>query len=102
MPNWVRSRVLRFLFHITDGADGAEGDDTKVEDWLADNWGHPGFRAYIAQRDLTLVKHIAGGDLLIAPEPKKAWQLSGQRFEALILGQKAKAAFSKRVREKGK
>lgn len=99
MPHWIRSRIIRLLFNLVDTAEGlpTEGD---AEQWLADNWGHPGFRSYIGQRDVILKHHLAGGDQLVAPEHRKVWQMTGQRVELLKLGHRAKVAFEKREREK--
>ncbi len=95
MLDWFRSRAIRLLFHFIDTAREAPLDD-KIEEWLADNWGHPGFRSYISQRDFLLVRKLAGGDQLTAPEHRKVWQMSGQRVELLLLGQKAHQAYKRR------
>lgn len=99
MPYWIRSRIIRLLFHIIDPIGGSP-QDGDAEKWLADNWGHPGFRSYISQRDVLLKHHLAGGDQLVAPEHRKVWQMTGQRVELLKLGHRAKMAFEKREREK--
>lgn len=98
MPDWLRSRIIRLLFHLVDPVRNAPVDG-QAEKWLADNWGHPGFRSYIAQRDALLVRHIAGGDQLVAPEHRKVWQMSGQRVELLKMGHRAKMAFEKAQKE---
>jgi len=99
MPDWLRSRIIRLLVHLIDPARGAVLDG-KTEEWLADNWGHPGFRSYVAQRDSLLLRQIAGGDQLIAPEYRKVWQMTGQRVELLLLGHKAKQAFERKKKAK--
>lgn len=101
MPDWLRSRAIRLLLHLVDTANTVELDG-KAEEWLADNWGHPGFRAYVSQRDFLMVRKLAGGDQLVAPEHRKVWQMTGQRVELLLLGQKAKQAWSKRESIKNK
>lgn len=87
----VRASLIKLLFKLVDVAEGADSGG-KVEQWLAEAWQHPGFRSYIAQRDFMIVRQLAGGDQLAAPEHRKVWQMTGQRVELLKLGQRAKAA----------
>lgn len=68
----------------------------KIENWLSMSWDHPGFREYIAQRDYLIVRQLAGGQQLTAPDHRKVWQMTGQRVELLKLGQQAKQAAEKR------
>lgn len=99
MPTWLRSRLVALLIKLLDPAHDAKLDG-KAEEWLADNWGHPGFRSYVAQRDFLLVRQLAGGEQLIAPEHRRVWQMTGQRVELLLLGQKAKQSFNRRAKDK--
>lgn len=96
-----RAYLLKLLFYLVDPAHGA-GDSDKIDEWLADNWGHPGFRAYVAERDAKIVRQLAGGDQLVAAEHRKVWQMTGQRTEMLLLGQRAKTAFLIRQKRKGR
>ena len=94
----VRGFLIRVLFALIDTAD-APDTEGKTEQWLADSWGHPGFRSYVAQRDFMIVRQLAGGEQLIAPEHRKVWQMTGQRVEILKLGQRAKHAFEARKKK---
>ena len=94
----IRAYLIKILFSLLDPID--EKSNGKLEDWLAENWGHPGFREYITERDKALVIQLAGGIQLATPEHRKAWQMSGQRFELLKLGQMAKTAFVKKEKRK--
>jgi len=96
----VKAVLIRILFWLIDTAREAPESD-EMESWLADNWGRPGFRAYIAQRDFLLVRKLAGGNQLTVLPPRNAWQMTGQRVELLLLGQKAKAAYERRKKNKG-
>jgi len=92
LRGYIRGFLIGLLFKLVDTANKADTEG-RVEQWLAESWGHPGFRSYIAQRDFLIVRQLAGGEQLIAPEHRKVWQMTGQRVELLKLGQKAKAAF---------
>lgn len=97
----IRAYLLKLLFHLLDTASDVDSND-QMDQWLADNWGHPGFRAYVAQRDAKIVRNLAGGDQLTVSEPRKAWQMTGQRVEILVLGRNAKKAFMEREQRKNR
>lgn len=97
----IRGYLIKLLFYLIDTASDVDTND-QMDKWLADNWGHPGFRAYVAQRDAKIVRNLAGGDQLVTSEPKKAWQMTGQRVEILVLGRNAKKAFIEREQKKKK
>lgn len=94
----IRAYLIKLLFYLLDTS--AVPINEEMERWLADSWGHPGFMAYVTQRDARVVKNLTGGDQLVAPESHKVWQMSGQRVEILLLANNAKKAFKKRGSKK--
>jgi len=92
----IRGILIKLLFKLLDTADVKSSGHS--EKWLAECYQNKGFRDYIFGRDFMIIRHLAGGDQLTAPEHRKVWQMTGQRVELLKLGQMAKQAFEKRER----
>lgn len=64
---------------------------------FAQIWDLPTFRNYILDRNTKIVYNLAGGDG-INPEPRDKYLMKlGQRVEILILANKAKSAYNRRL-----
>ena len=75
-------------------------DDKYLEQWLADNWQHRGFRTYVQKRDFKFLKELAGGGAMIELQRDDYVRKLGQRVELLYLAKQSKAAFEKRMKDK--
>lgn len=89
MKQWAKNLCLSWLLRLTDIP---EGRDELIDNWLAQNWSHPGFRAYVRQRDMRFMKELAGGAGLSEKKRDDYIRMIGQRFELLALSLKCKKA----------
>lgn len=77
----MRRLLLKIVFRILGGQDNySDLDKKKVSIWLAQQYGHYGFREYYRVRAYRLLK-----DLAMGLEGRDYWIKIGQRFELLSL-----------------
>ena len=68
-------------------------DDVEEEEWLIAQWEKPGFKSYIAVRNIEILKSIA--EAVRTRDFHNALELSGRRLETLRMAERAKRAWLK-------
>ena len=93
----MRHLIIKFLLRLLSENQTFEGiDDRKIENWLATQYQHMGFREFVKKRDLTILKTLGMG-----VEGKAHNMLCGQRLELLRLLKSAEQAHKKLERKVG-
>jgi len=87
----MKKLIIKLLFRLLESDETYKDiKDSKIEQWLLDQHGNPGFLEYFRKRDLEILK--AFGSL---PEEKHYWILAGQRLELIIMASKMKREYDK-------
>ena len=90
----MKELLIRILFKLLD-VGKVQIDEDAVVKWLSEQYGHPGFRQYIALRNKNFLRELGGGEGLQG-EPRLTYNLHiGQRFELLRLAHQTKLAHNK-------
>jgi hypothetical protein len=92
----MKKYIIKLLFRLLENKETYKGiNDAKIEEWLIDQHGNPGFLEYFRKRDLEILK--AFGSL---PEEKHYWILAGQRLELINMAGKMKREHEKNKKSK--
>lgn len=100
MRNLIIKFLIKYLSKELSDIPKVTLEKEQYDGLLSQLWQSPAFRKYLADRDSKLVWTLAGGEGL-EPEPRDKYALhSGQRFEILLLGREAKAAWNRTEQER--
>lgn len=91
----MKKLIIKLLFRLLkDKETYKDINDAKIEKWLSEQHGNPGFLEYFRKRDLEILK--AFGSL---PEEKHYWILAGQRLELINMAGKMKKEHEKKSKK---
>jgi len=98
MKAWCLKLLIRLLVRYLDVPQADR--DKQTDDFMAGAWMSPGFRKYIAERDVRIIYHLAGGDGMKEPSSADYIRYFGQRVENLLMGRRAKDAYTRKEKER--
>lgn len=90
----MKTLLMRFLFYLLDPVPQKEMSEKSIKAWLIFSWQHPGFQAYIAKRDWTFLRELAGGSGMTEVPRDNYVRMVGQRFELLNFARICRQAFN--------
>ncbi len=94
----IRTFLTKLIFRLLeDKAFYKNLDSAKIEMWLSEQHGSPGFQEYFRRRNLQILKTIGLG-----MEGKDYWIMVGQRYELIRMADQMKKSFEKLEKEKGR
>jgi len=90
--------LIKILLRLIDVHAEKGGDEDKIAHWMSDNWGHPGFIAYIKRRDMEFLKGLGGGAGMTERTRSEYIRMLGQRFELLNFASRCRKEYEKSER----
>lgn len=94
----MKRYILKLLFRLIEKNEYYKNiDDGKIEMWLAEQHGMPGFLEYFRKRNLQLLKTMGLGI-----EGKEYWLVVGQRYELIRMADQMKKSFEQEEKKKGR
>lgn len=96
----MKNFLIRLLFKLIDLPKDSNEKDHLIQEWMAESWQHPGFAAYMKQRDREFVKVLSGGLGAQALTRESYVRYLGQRVELQRFGKKVQHAFIQQQKKK--